>query len=140
MIDHILRGLDRGGTMPKTLIRRENAPTFDLAGTRVTAYASPSRGSAGVAAWRLVLDPGAESPLHELTGDEALVALAGEAQVELGGEEFRLTAGDGLSVPPRTPFRIRNAGTMPFEAVACMAAGAQARVGDGEPFSPPWAV
>lgn len=126
--------------MPKTHIRREDAPQFDLGGTRVTAYASPSRGSAGVAAWRLVLDPGAESPLHELTGDEAFVAIAGEAQVELAGEEFRLRAGDGLSVPPRTPFRIRNAGGEPFEAVACVAAGAQARVGGGEPFSPPWAL
>lgn len=126
--------------MPKTLIRRQDAPQFDLAGTRVTAYASPSRGSTGVAAWRLVLDPGAESPLHELTADEAFVALAGVALVELDGETFPLEAGDGLSVPPHTAFRIRNAGALPFEAVACMAAGGQARVGDGEPFSPPWAV
>jgi mannose-6-phosphate isomerase-like protein (cupin superfamily) len=126
--------------MPTTLIRAEQAPCFDLGSTRVTAYASPSRGSATVSAWRLVLDPGAESPLHELTGDEAFIALSGEALVELAGEQFRVGAGDGVSVPPGVPFRISNRGTEPFEAIACMAAGSRAIVGGEESIVPPWAV
>jgi quercetin dioxygenase-like cupin family protein len=126
--------------MPRTLIRRAEAPRFAHDGTRVTGYASPSRGSASVAVWRLVLEPGAASPIHQLTQDEAFLALSGVATVELAGEEFRLETGDGLSVPPGIPFRIRNAGAEPFEAVACMAAGGLAQVGDDEPFAPPWAV
>ncbi len=126
--------------MPRTLIRREDAPQFGQAGTRVAGFASPSRGSATVSMWRFVLDPGAGSPVHQLTHDEAFVALRGRATVELAGEEFPLDAGDGLSVPPHTPFRIQNAGPEPFEAVACMAAGGQAVVGEAPPFVPPWAV
>ena len=125
---------------PKTLIRREDAPRFAHEGTEVVAYASPSRGSASISAWRLALDPGAESPVHELSCDEAFLALRGVATVELAGETFELHAGDGLSVPPRTPFRIRNRGIEPFEAVACMAAAGQARIGDAPPFTPPWAL
>jgi len=125
--------------MPQTLIRRAEAPRFGHDGTHVTGYASPSRGSASVSVWRLVLEPGASSPVHQLTQDEAFLALSGAATVELAGEEFRLEAGDGLSVPPGTSFRIRNPGPDPFEAVACMATGGRAQVGDGEPFVPPWA-
>jgi mannose-6-phosphate isomerase-like protein (cupin superfamily) len=123
-----------------TLLRNADAPRFGHDGTSVTGYASPSRGSATVSAWRIILEPGAGSPLHELTHDEAFIALRGQATVSLAAEELTLAAGDGLSVPPATPFRIRNDGTEPFEAIACMAAGGKARVGDGEPFTPPWAV
>lgn len=126
--------------MPSTLIRREDAPHFGHEGAAVVGYASPSRGSRTVSAWRLALEPGAASPLHEVTRDEAFLALRGVATVELAGETFELRAGDGLSVPPGTPFRILNPGPGLFEAVACMAAGGQARVPGAEPFTPPWAL
>ena len=126
--------------MPKTLIRREDAPRFVHEGTEVRGFSSPSRGSASISAWRVTLAPGAVSPLHELTLDEAFLALRGVATVELAGETFELREGDGLSVPPRTAFRIRNGGTEPFEAVACMSAEGQARVGGEPPFTPPWAL
>lgn len=126
--------------MPHTLITEEQAPRFGRDGTRVTGYASPSRGSRSVSAWRVVLEPGAGSPPHQLSHDEAFVAIRGEAAVELDGERFTLRAGDGLSVPPRTPFRISNAGQEEFEAVVCMAAEGRAWIADGAPFTPPWAV
>src|SRR5262245_21615813 len=133
MIDYTPRprrrtSVGRRNSMPKTLIRHEDAPRFTHEGTEVRGYASPSRGSASISAWRLALAPGAESPVHELTRDEAFLALAGVATVELAGETFELRAGDGLSVPPGTAFRIRNRGDAPFEAVACMAAEGQACV------------
>lgn len=126
--------------MPKTLIRRDDAPRFTHEGTEVLGYASPSRGSASISAWRLALDPGAESPFHQLSCDEAFLALRGVATIELAGETFELRAGDGLSVPPDTAFRIRNLGGEPFEAVACMVAAGQARIDGAEPFTPPWAL
>jgi mannose-6-phosphate isomerase-like protein (cupin superfamily) len=123
-----------------TIIREQDAPRFGEDGVEVTGLASPSRGSASVSAWRVLLRPGAGSPDHALTSDEAFVALRGTATVTLGGEDASLRAGDCLVVAPGRAFRIRNDGAEPFEAVCCMASGGRAVVpGQGE-FVPPWAA
>jgi mannose-6-phosphate isomerase-like protein (cupin superfamily) len=123
-----------------TIIREHDAPRFSDDGVGVTGLASPSRGCATVSAWRVVLDPGAASPEHTLTSDEAFVALRGTATVSLDGAEQDLGAGDCLVVAPERRFVIRNDGAEPFEAVCSMAAGARAVVaGQGE-FVPPWAA
>lgn len=126
--------------MSSTLIRKNDAPSFSQHGTHVIGYASPSRGAASVSMWQLALAAGSESPLHQLTQGEAFLALSGEAIVELAERQQVFQAGDGLWVPPGVPFRIRNAGTQPFVAVACMVAGGKAQVGDLAPFTPPWAL
>ena len=123
-----------------TIIREQDAPRFGQDGVEVTGLASPSRGCDTVSAWRVLLQPGAASPEHTLTSDEAFVALRGSARVELEGSSEELTAGDCLVVAPHRRFSIRNDGAEPFEAVCCMAAGGQAVV-DGEgSFVPPWAA
>ena len=123
-----------------TIIRDQDAPRFGDDGVSVTGLASPSRGCATVSAWRVVLAPGAGSPEHTLTSDEAFVALRGRARVELDGAAHDLAAGDCLVVAPERPFSIRNDGPEPFEAVCCMAAGGQAVVAGQGTFPPPWAV
>src|ERR671928_2250388 len=111
-----------------SIIRDHDAPRFEQEGVTVTGLASPSRGCATVSAWRVVLEPGAGSPEHTLTSDEAFVALRGRARVELDGEAHDLAAGDCLVVAPERAFSIRNDGAEPFEAVCCMAAGGEAGV------------
>jgi mannose-6-phosphate isomerase-like protein (cupin superfamily) len=134
-------GAEEDNSMKATLIRSEDAPRFEVHGARVTAYASPSRGSPGLCAWRVELSPGVDSPLHSLETDEVFVALRGRATFEMGGEMVPVRAGDALTVPEGTSFRIRcPAGAEPFEAIACVRAGAKARVEEGEPFLPAWAV
>jgi mannose-6-phosphate isomerase-like protein (cupin superfamily) len=123
-----------------TIIREQDAPRFGQDGLEVTGLASPSRGCDSVSAWRVVLHPGAGSPEHTLTSDEAFVALRGRARVELEGESQELTAGDCLVVAPERRFSIRNEGSEPFEAVCCMAAGGQAIVEGEGSFVPPWAA
>jgi quercetin dioxygenase-like cupin family protein len=123
-----------------TIIRENDAPRFGDDGVSVTGLASPSRGCPSLSAWRVVLDPGAASPAHTLTSDEAFVALSGSARVELDGEAHDLAAGDCLVVAPERLFSIRNDGTVPFEAVCCMAAGGQAVVAGQGAFVPPWAA
>jgi mannose-6-phosphate isomerase-like protein (cupin superfamily) len=123
-----------------TIIRDQEAPRFGGDGVRVTGLASPSRGCASISAWRVVLEPGAASPEHTLTSDEAFVALRGTARVELDGEAHDLGAGDCLVVAPERPFSIRNDGAEPFEAVCCMAAGGEAVVAGEGAFVPPWAA
>jgi mannose-6-phosphate isomerase-like protein (cupin superfamily) len=123
-----------------TIIRHDDAPRFGQDGVSITGLASPSRGCATVSAWRVVLEPGAASPEHALTSDEAFVALRGRARVELDGEAHALAAGDCLVVAPDRPFSIRNDGPERFEAVCCMAAGGQAVVIGQDAFVPPWAA
>jgi mannose-6-phosphate isomerase-like protein (cupin superfamily) len=123
-----------------TIIRDADAPRFGADGVSVTGLASPSRGSATVSAWRVVLEPGAGSPEHTLTSDEAFVALRGAARVTLDGAEQDLRAGDCLVVAPERAFCIRNDGPEPFEAVCCMAAGGRAVVPGEGAFVPPWAA
>ena len=127
--------------MQETIIRRGDAPRFGEDGTEITGYASPTRGSSRVSAWRLLLRPGAGSPVHTLTEGEAFIALAGHGTFEFDGRAHEVDAGDAICVPPGVPFRVANAGGAdePFEAICCMVAGGQGRIGDGEPFTPPWA-
>ena len=123
-----------------TIIREQDAPRFGQDGVEVTGLASPSRGCDTVSAWRVLLQPGAGSPEHTLTSDEAFVALRGSARVQLDGETQELRAGDCLVVAPERRFAIHNDGAEPFEAVCCMAAGGQAVVEGEGSFVPPWAV
>jgi quercetin dioxygenase-like cupin family protein len=127
--------------MAATLIRAAEAPQFEVHGAKVVGYASPARGSASLAAWRLSLSPGAASPLHQLSVDETFIVLRGAADYEVDGSVLRVGAGDGVTVPANTSFRIRAAGDEPFEAVAAVPLereGCQARVEGGPPFAPPW--
>jgi quercetin dioxygenase-like cupin family protein len=126
--------------MEETVIRAADAPSFGDDGTDVTGYASPSRGSQSVAAWRVVLSPGAGSPLHSLDTDQVFLILGGLGTFEVEGRRHQLKPGDTICVPPDHDFRVANEAESPFEAIVCMAAGGQARIGDGEPFVAPWAA
>jgi mannose-6-phosphate isomerase-like protein (cupin superfamily) len=124
--------------MAATLIREAEAPRFDVHGAKVIAYASPARGSRALATWRLVLAVGVESPVHQLSVDETFIVLAGSAEYEVDGASIHVCTGDGVTVQANTSFRIRNTGTAPFEAIACVPSGCEARVEGGAPFAPPW--
>jgi mannose-6-phosphate isomerase-like protein (cupin superfamily) len=125
--------------MTETVIRSSEAPEFGEPGTCITGYASPSRGSETVCAWKVALDPGAGTPEHELTNGEVFIVLGGNARFQIEGRGHELGAGDAICVPPRTPFALSNDGAQPLTAICCMAPGGQVRVGDGEPFPIPWA-
>jgi quercetin dioxygenase-like cupin family protein len=125
--------------MTETVIRGAEAPRFGQDGTQVVGYASPTRGSEAVSAWKVALDPGAASPRHELTHGEVFIVLDGNARFEVEGRSHELGAGDAICVPPGTRFEVSNDGPEMFTAICCMAAGGQARIGDGEPFPIPWA-
>lgn len=122
------------------LITAADAPRFGQDGFDMTGLAAPSRGCATLSTWRIHAAPGAASPVHHLTSDEAFVVVTGELTATLDGEDVVVRAGDSLSVPPGVAFRIANRSAEPFVAIASMAAGGQALVGDGAPFTPPWAA
>lgn len=124
------------------VIRAAQAPQFTLEGTTITGLASPSRGSTEISAWRLRIDPGVRVPAHILSHEEVFVVLGGSAVATIGAEESAIGAGDALVVPTGLPFHFAITGDVPFEAVAAMTAGGQARwaEGEGAPFAPPWSV
>jgi mannose-6-phosphate isomerase-like protein (cupin superfamily) len=125
--------------MTETVIRSSEAPRFGEGGTLITGYGSPTRGSQSVAAWQVALEPGAGSPEHTLTRDEVFIVLGGEATFEIEERRHQIGRGDAICVPPDVAFRLSNAGQERFTAICCMAAGGQARIGDGDPFPIPWA-
>ena len=111
----------------------------DIPGTEVIGLASPSRGSAELAAWRLRLAPGATSPPHAIDREEVFVVLAGRVRMTCGDVVEEAEAGGALIAPTGSEFTLTNPGPGDFEAIACAPAAIRATVGD-ETFGPPWAA
>jgi mannose-6-phosphate isomerase-like protein (cupin superfamily) len=77
---------------------------------------------------------------HRLSREETFIGLEGRALARVGDETFEVTPGSALVVPAGAEFTLGNPGEGPFKAVAVLPVGAQARVGSGEAFTPPWAA
>ncbi|WP_232665942.1 cupin domain-containing protein [Pseudonocardia sp. TRM90224] len=116
------------------------SPTHDIGGARFTSLATPTRGSTDTSVWIVEIDPGTPANPHELTREEVFVVLSGRANVRLGSQELEAAPGDAIVVPPNTPFALAADGDEPLRAMCCMPVGGQARMHDGEPFTPPWAA
>ena len=122
------------------LLNRPTEPTHRLPGATFTSLATPSRGTEDVSVWALRLSPGHPGTPHQLTRQEVFVALSGAASAVVGDERHHVRAGDALVVPAGVPFAIEAVGDQDFEALCCLPVGGQAVIGDGEPFTPPWAL
>lgn len=122
-------------------ISAADAPTFTLHGTEFTGLAAPSRGATENAVWRVAVAPGhAKGIPHQLSREEILVAVAGEAVAKIGGIEHAFKAGDAIIIPAFTDFSLGNPGDQPFEAIAIFPVGGRAMIAGEAPFTPPWAV
>jgi quercetin dioxygenase-like cupin family protein len=108
-------------------------------GTRFWPLAAPSTGSKEASVWRVELAPATAPVPHELTREEILVILRGTARATLDGVVEELAPGAAIVVPAHTPFSLAAVGREPVVALAYLPVGGQAKVGDGEPFTPPWA-
>lgn len=120
-------------------IKAAEAAIFNIPGVVFAGLVSPNRGSTENAVWRVTLAPGTPGAEHSLTREEVLVALSGEAEARIGGEVHRFAAGDAIVVPAGVGFALANPGSVPFEAIAVLPVGGQARIG-AEVFVPPWAL
>jgi quercetin dioxygenase-like cupin family protein len=114
-------------------------PTHEIPGATFTTLASPSNGTTSGSVWRLRLEPDQDAVPHRLTGEEIFVVTGGAASGCLGVEPFAVGTGHVLVVPPGVDFEL-HAAAGGFEAIVYLAAGGQAIVNDGEPFTPPWAM
>jgi mannose-6-phosphate isomerase-like protein (cupin superfamily) len=117
-----------------------DAPTHDLGATAFTSLATPSRGSSETSVWMVEIEPGTPPMPHQMTREEVFVVLAGRAGVTIGEASFEAGPGDTIVVPAHTTFALTAASTERLRALCCLPIGGQARIGDGEPFTPPWAL
>jgi quercetin dioxygenase-like cupin family protein len=121
------------------VLERPPVPTHELPGARFTSLATPSTGSAETAVWEVRLTPGHPGAPHQLTRQEVFTVLAGVGRVHLDGTEHRVAAGSVIVVPTHTDFMLEATGDADLVAVCCLPVGGQGIVGDGAPFTPPWA-
>ena len=120
------------------VISRATEPTHQLPGTSFTSLAVPSTGTTETSLWRVLIEPNTPATPHRLTREEIFFVLEGRARVTIAGTTDTAAAGDTIVVPAEQLFEIANIGDGPLEALCCMPAGGMARIGDGEPFVPPW--
>ena len=124
------------------VVRRADAPTFTAphGGASFIGLAAPSRGAKENSAWELTVSPNEPGLEHFVDHEELFILLSGRLSITVGGEEHRVGTGDCVIVPAHTSLSVANPHDKPGVAIAVLPAGAQARVGDGEPFTPPWSV
>jgi mannose-6-phosphate isomerase-like protein (cupin superfamily) len=120
------------------IVRKSEAPVFQLPGLTVVGLASPKRGATETCVWQITVAPGTGGLPHRVTREEVFVAVAGTARASLDGQDHDLCAGDALLVPANTQFALSNPSGEPFEAVVSFPVGGQAITHDGT-FTPPWA-
>jgi mannose-6-phosphate isomerase-like protein (cupin superfamily) len=113
--------------------------THDLGHARFTSLATPSRGAVDTAVWTVEIAPGAPATPHALTREEVFVVLEGHASVRLGDLIETASAGDAIVVPADVQFELTNTAASPLRLVCCFPIGGQARLADGNTFTPPWA-
>ncbi|HEY6724903.1 MAG TPA: cupin domain-containing protein [Polyangiaceae bacterium] len=114
-------------------------PTHELPGAKFTALSTPARGAVDNSIWTVELAPGTPATPHQVTREEVFVVLSGTATVRLAGVEASASPGDAIVVPANTSFEISARGSEPLRALCCLPVGGQARLPDGQTFTPPWA-
>jgi quercetin dioxygenase-like cupin family protein len=120
------------------VIDRDAQRHHEIPGARFQTLASPSLGSQETSVWRVRLEPGTPGLPHSVTREQVFVVLAGSATAALDGAAQELSAGSTLVLPAGVELCL-STGDEALEALVCLPVGGQGVVGDGDPFTPPWA-
>jgi quercetin dioxygenase-like cupin family protein len=111
---------------------------FETHGSRFSSYASPSRGTTQLCAWRLDVPADLRGAPHRPSREEVLLVLAGELGISIDGATETAKPGDVVVVPAGSELRV-DGGSAPASAWVTTTAGLEARLADGSTFTPPWA-
>jgi quercetin dioxygenase-like cupin family protein len=122
-----------------SIIPSPPSATHQLGGAHFTSLATPSRGSTETSVWLVEIEPSSPPTPHSVTREEVFVVLSGTARVELDGVPGTAQAGDAIVVPAGVPFALSNDEGENLRLLCCLPVGGQARMGEGEPFTPLWA-
>jgi len=120
------------------IIERNAQRHHELHGARFHTLASPSLGAEETSVWRVHLAADTPGLPHRVTREEIFVVVCGSATASLDGTAHPLSAGSTLVLPAGVELSLET-GAEALEAIVCLPVGGQGVVGDGEPFTPPWA-
>ena len=120
------------------VIERDAQRHHELHGARFRTLASPSLGSRETSVWHVHVEAGTPGLPHHVTREEIFVVVSGSATATLDGTAHPLSAGSTLVLPAGVELALET-GAEALEAIVCLPVGGQGVVGDGEPFTPPWA-
>lgn len=119
------------------ILKREDAPTFDVSSIRILGLAAPSRGSAETMMWRMTFPPDEALPAHTHDHEEVFHVLDGHLAIELDGVDHELEPGDTAIVPAGTLHRAHTEAER-AELLSAMPVGTVMIREDGERTAPPW--
>jgi mannose-6-phosphate isomerase-like protein (cupin superfamily) len=122
------------------VIYSAKAKTYEMPGVKFTCLAAPQTGSTENSAWQFSLTPNSQGTLHQVTREEIMIVIRGNATAEIGKDRHNISAGDAIIIPAHTDFRISNMSQEPFDGIAMIPVGAQAIMGSEPPFTPPWTL
>lgn len=122
-----------------SVVSAPSEPTHQLPGTRFTKLVAPSTGSTEISVWRVEIDPDTQPTPHEVTREEVFLVLAGRAVLKINDESFEAHPGDAIVIPAHTQFSVANGGDDTLAMVTYLPVGGQARLSEGNLFTPPWA-
>jgi len=102
--------------------RERQASELWRPGVRTRMHVSALTGSAQLCVFEQWCDPGRGAPTHLHAVEEVLSVLEGEAEMWIGEEQGRLTAGQSLLVPAGRKHGFRNCGEGILHVQATLAA------------------
>jgi quercetin dioxygenase-like cupin family protein len=120
------------------VIRRDDAPMFELGGVRVRGGASPSRGASDLLLYRVILGDDARMPRHTHDHDEVYQVASGSATAVIGDESFDVAEGDTVIIPAGAEHEAYVDGGRRAEFVSSMPAGTVMIRQNGERVTPAW--
>lgn len=121
-----------------SVIRPADAVDYYVHGSTFSSYATPSRGSTQLCAWRLTVPPALAGAAHRPSREEILLVLEGELRITLDGAPTDLQPGDVALVPAGSELRV-DSGAAGASAWVTTTPGLEAVMTDGTRLTPPWA-
>ena len=120
------------------VIRATEASVHQLHDTNFTSYASPSRGSRELCAWRIEIPARTQGVPHHVSREEVLYVLSGTLRVTVDDQPDEATGGDVILVPAGSRFGVDNLADEPATAWVTTSVGLAAVLPDGSWITPPW--
>jgi mannose-6-phosphate isomerase-like protein (cupin superfamily) len=120
------------------VIHASEATVHHLHDTSFTSYASPSRGSRELCAWRIQVPARTHGVPHHVSREEVLYVLSGTLSATIDDQPAEAAAGEVILVPAGSRFSVSNLADKPATAWVTTSVGFAGVLPDGSWMTPPW--
>lgn len=111
---------------------------YAMHGAEFRSYIAPSRGSAQLCAWRILVEPGTTGVEHEISDEEVFLVLKGSPVVTLNGTGELMSSGAVALASAGSTVKLDNPSAEPAELWVTTVVGLTATTPDGAVIVPPW--